>query len=182
MPSDDNAEAFVLGSLRAVQRDVVARKRLYNKELDCRICAFEELLSALTPGAAFAVPQPNLWQQICSVVAQQSRGRVGGSFARGSFDCLDGPWEHHGPGIECKALWSDKALLIRCEAGASEDRHPQPEDENEHIIVIAGDLVIGGRALVAGDYVQIPAAVLHPDMHTLTGCLIFTQYESTSQC
>lgn len=182
MSSDDNADDFVLGSLRASQRDVVARKRLYLSDLDRRICAFEELLSALTPGGVCAAPRPDVWQRISDVLAQQPNGDAGASFSEGSFDCLGGPWEHHGPGIECKTLWSDKALLIRCEPGASEDRHPQPEEEDEHIIVIAGDLVIGGRTFVAGDYVQIPAAVVHPEMHTLTGCLIFTQYELAPQC
>lgn len=177
MSSDDNADDFVLGSLGAVQRAVVARKRLYQKDLDGRICALEELLSALTPSEVFAAPHSDVWQQICDVLAKQPCDIV-----EGSFDCLGGPWIYHGPGIECKELWSDKALLIRCAPGASEERHPQPADEDEHIIIVAGDLVIGGRTFAAGDYVQISAGVDHPSMHTLTGCLIFTQYQLATEC
>jgi hypothetical protein len=172
MSNDDDVDDFVLGALRGVQRDVVSRKRLYYKDFDSEIQALEALLSALTPAAAGPVPGNSLWQQVCSVLTQQPSGDADGSFAY-----LDGTWDHHGPGIETKLLWSDKVLLIRCEPGASEDRHPQPEDEDEHIIVIAGDLVIGGRQLGVGDYVQIPAGVVHPPMHTLTGCLIFTEYQ-----
>ncbi|NJO13777.1 MAG: cupin domain-containing protein [Rhizobiales bacterium] len=181
MSSDDDADDFVLGSVRAGQRDVVARKRLYLRDLDRRICAFEDLLSGLKPVEDEGTPRPDLWDQICDKVAHQPNGDSG-YFANGSFACLDGTWEHHGPGIECKTLWSDKALLIRCEPGATEACHPQPEDEDEHVIIIAGDLVIGGRTLVAGDYLQIPAAALHPEMYTLTGCLIFTQYEPAIRC
>jgi hypothetical protein len=176
MSSDDNAADFVLGSLGAVQRDMVARKRLYQKDLDGRICALEELLSALTPSEVFAGPQSDLWQQICNVLTHQPCG-----IAEGSFACLGGLWEYHSPGIECKELWSDKALLIRCEPGASEERHPQPDGEDEHIIIIAGDLMLGGRTFAVGDYVQIPAGADHPDMRTLTGCLLFTQYKVATQ-
>jgi hypothetical protein len=171
MSNDDDADDFVLGALRGVQRDVLSRKRLYHKDFDLRICALEGLLSALEPLALGAVPGDALWQRVCSGLTQQQCHAAGGT-----IDCFGGAWERHGPGIETKLLWSDKALLIRCEPGASEDRHPQPDDEDEHIIVIAGDLVIGGRNLGAGDYVQIPAAAMHPRMHTLTGCLIFTEY------
>jgi mannose-6-phosphate isomerase-like protein (cupin superfamily) len=174
MSNDDDAEDFALGALRGAQRDVVSRKRLYYKDLDSRIGALEGLLSALTPAAVGQVPGDRLWQQVCSVLTQQQCEDADGSFAY-----FGGTWDHHGSGIETKLLWSDKVLLIRCEPGASEDCHPQPEDEDEHIIVIAGDLVIGGRQLGAGDYVQIPAGVVHPPMHTLTGCLIFTEYQLT---
>lgn len=173
MSNNDDADDFALGALRGVQRDVVSRKRLYYKDFDARIGALEDLLSALTPVAAGQVPRDHLWQQVCSVLTQQPNEAADGSFAY-----LDGTWDHHGPGIETKFLWSDKVLLIRCEPGASEDLHPQPEDEDEHIIVIAGDLVIGGRQLGAGDYAQIPAGAMHPRMHTLAGCLIFTEYQS----
>lgn len=178
MPTHETAADFVLGACRARQREVIARQRLYDRKLDTQVCALEMLLSAMAPAALADIIHPagsgdHLWQRVCDAVTQEQC--AGGC---GSFACLGGVWEHHGPGIAAKTLWSDGALLIRCEPGAFEDDHAQPDDEHEHIIVIAGDLVIGGRSLSVGDYLRIPAGTTHGAMHTRSGCLIFTQYEA----
>lgn len=178
MPIHETAADFVLGACRDRQRELIARQRLYDRGLDAQVCAVETLLSAMAP-ASFAdvfhvaVPGERLWRRVCDAVTQE---QCAGGF--GSFACLGGLWDDHGPGIETKSLWSDKSLLIRCEPGAFEAEHAQPADEHEHIIVIAGDLVIGGRGLSVGDYLRIPADSMHGTMHTRSGCLIFTQYEA----
>jgi hypothetical protein len=171
MSSDDDACDFALGALRSTQRDLVARRRLYHRELDRRISALERSLSGLVPFESDSALPAELWEKLCDLCTRQGSYDTGGS-----FDCLAGRWEHHGEGIETKALWSDKTLLIRCEPGASEEGHPQPDEEDEHVIVIAGDLVIGGRVLRTGDYLHIPVGAFHPQMHTRHGCLLFTQY------
>jgi hypothetical protein len=171
MAHDEPVADYVLGALHAAQRDVVARRRLYDRALDCEICALEALLAGLAPQQQHPASGEALWLKVCDGVAHEHS--LSGS---GAFACLAGAWDPHGPGIETKALWSDKAMLIRCEPGAFDDAHEQPADEDEHIIVIGGDLVIGTRKLFAGDYLCIPAAALHGRMHTMSGCLIFTQY------
>ena len=171
MAKDEPVTDYVLGALRAAQRDVVARRRLYDRALDCEICGLEALLAALSPDQLRPVTDEALWVRVCDAVTHENCLSGCGTFA-----CLGGTWDRHGPGIETKALWSDKAVLIRCEPGAFEDAHEQPNDEDEHIIVIGGNLVIGARALSAGDYLCIPAAAPHGRMHTVSGCLIFTQY------
>jgi hypothetical protein len=171
MAQDEPVADYVLGAMHAAQREVVARRRLYDRALDCEICALETLLAGLAPQQQHPASGEALWLKVCDAVAHEHC--LSGS---GTFACLDGTWDPHGPGIESKALWSDKAVLIRCQPGAFEDAHDQPDEEDEHIIVIGGDLVIGGRTLCAGDYLCIPAAALHGRMHTVSGCLIFTQY------
>ena len=172
MKSHDIVPAFVLGILRSVERDLVLRRRLYDRKLDAEICALEDVLSAFVPKDLGLQPDEFLWRRICDAVTHEQCLAACGSFA-----CLDGGWESGGPGIDCKPLWSDKAILIRCSPGAFEEAHAQPLDEDEHIVVIAGELVIGTRVLCPGDYVRIPAASLHARMHTVTGCLIFTQHQ-----
>lgn len=178
MPIHHTAADFVLGAFSGRQREIIARQRLYDRSLDREVCALETLLSAIAHAPIAAVMQASvsaerLWHRVCDAVTQKQCAGACGSFA-----CLDGRWEYHGPGIETKTLWSDKTLLIRCEPEAFEAEHAQPADEHEHILVIAGDLVIGGRSLSVGDYVRIPAGDLHGAMHTRSGCLIFTHYEA----
>jgi hypothetical protein len=177
MPTNETAADFVLGACRDRQRELIARQRLYERALDAQVCALETLLSAMAPASfadvmRLAVPGERLWHRVCDAVTQEQC--AGGC---GTFACLGGMWDCHGPGIEAKTLWSDKSLLIRCEPGAFEAAHTQPADEHEHIIIIAGDLVIGRRSLSFGDYLRIPAGSVHGAMHTRSGCLIFTQYE-----
>lgn len=172
MKSHDIVPAFVLGLLRSGERDLVLRRRLYDQKLDAEICALENLLSAFLPKETGWQPNELLWRRICDAVTHEQCLAAGGAFS-----CLGGGWDRMGPGIDCKSLWSDKAILIRCSPGAFEDAHAQPLGEDEHIVVIAGELVIGTRILSSGDYVHIPAASLHARMHTVTGCLIFTQYQ-----
>ena len=68
-------------------------------------------------------------------------------------------------------------MLIRCAPGGVEPEHNQPTDEDEHIIVIAGDLHMGGRSFSTGDYIFVPAASVHQPMHSTGGCILFTQYK-----
>lgn len=104
---------------------------------------------------------------------QRERSALAGKHVQ---DCGDGEWQVHGPRIEFKPLWSGNAILIRCNPGAVEERHEQPEDLDEHILVMAGDLDIGGRRFSTGDYVRVPAGATHQRMETHGGCLLFTEY------
>lgn len=167
------AEKFVMGTLSTTERQSVLRERLYNPELDAAIARLEKMYGTLLEDAPLSSDGLGLWDRIDNALSFE--------LATLGDKCVepfsDGAWEPHGRGIEVKSLWSDKAILIRCSPGGVEDEHDQPTDEDEHIIVVAGDLSLGGRSFSTGDYICIPAASKHQRMHSKGGCILFTQYK-----
>lgn len=172
MSTEEKATAYVLGALSPGERDEVERERLYNGELDAQIALAEQLFAGLQPSEPDAgLPKRN-WPGIVQALNREQMALAG----KHVQECSDGDWQEHGPRIEFKQLWSDNAILIRCNPGAFEGRHEQPDDSDEHIIVIAGDLNIGGRRFGTGDYIRVPAGGIHEPMETQGGCLLFTAY------
>lgn len=173
---NDIADKFVMGTLSPSERQTVLRERLYNPELDARIIQLEQLYGSILENVPPSSDAGAMWDRIDNAL----------SFELSALDdkCVeafsDGLWEPHGKGIDVKPLWSDKAILIRCAPGGVEEEHEQPTDEDEHIIVVAGDLNLGGRSFSTGDYICVPAASRHQHMHSKTGCILFTQYKSAS--
>lgn len=172
MSTEDRATAYVLGALSPGERDEVARERLYNGDLDEHIEMAELLFVGFQPEVVGArLPSAN-WSRVKQAMKRE-QAALGGKHVQ---ECGDGDWQVHGPRIEFKPLWSGGAILIRCNPGAIEEPHAQPSDLDEHILVIAGDLDIGGRRFSTGDYVRVPAGSLHQRMETHGGCLLFTEY------
>ncbi|WP_168195974.1 cupin domain-containing protein [Novosphingobium sp. EMRT-2] len=172
MEIEDRATAYVLGALSPFERDEVARERLYNTELDEHIRLAEQLFAGFQPEESEARLPVGNWSRIEKAMAREQMALAG----KHVQECGDGDWQLHGPRIEFKPLWSGNAILIRCNPGAVEERHEQPADLDEHILVVAGDLDIGGRRFATGDYVRVPAGTIHQRMETHTGCLLFTEY------
>lgn len=172
MNVEEKALGFVLGSLSPGERDEVARERLYNNALDREVRSLERLYASLPSTEPDAPPPPDLWSQIRGSLEREQSELAGKHIE----ECGSGEWQPHGAGIEFKPLWSQKAILIRCNPGAVEERHDQPSDEDEHIIVLAGDLNIGGRAFGLGDYIRVPAGTIHERMSSTGGCILFTEY------
>ncbi|MCW1427817.1 cupin domain-containing protein [Novosphingobium sp. JCM 18896] len=172
MSIEDRATAYVLGALSPGERDEVSRERLYNRELDEHIHFAEQLFAGLQPDEAIARHPARDWSRVEHAMRRE-RTALEGKHVQ---ECGDGAWQTHARLIEVKPLWSDEAVLIRCNPGAVEDAHDQPDDRDEHILVVAGDLDIGGRSFATGDYICVPAGSLHQRMETHGGCLLFTEY------
>lgn len=172
MSNEDRAATFVLGALSPAERDEVTRERLYNTELDEHIRLAEQLFAGLQPDEVDARLPVHNWQCVERELLREQAALAGKQVQ----ECGDGDWQAHGPRIEFKPLWSGSAILIRCNPGAREERHDQPTDLDEHILVIAGDLDIGGRRFGTGDYIRVPAGTVHQRMETHGGCLLFTEY------
>lgn len=174
MTTEDRAIAFVLGALSPEEREEVTRLRLYDSALDQEIRMAEHLYARMQdeePAAALRTP---LWDRIQQAVAAEQAALAGNQIE----ECSDGDWQQHNSLIDMKNLWSDKAILIRCNPGGIEEAHEQPSDEDEHIIVVAGDLNIGGRVFRTGDYIRVPAGSMHSRMSSNTGCILFTEYRT----
>jgi anti-sigma factor ChrR (cupin superfamily) len=85
----------------------------------------------------------------------------------------EGNWQQMAPGIEAKMLWNDKTFLLRCAPGAQMAEHIHAD--KEHLLVLSGDLIIGNRTFLPGDYIGSPAGsdlFLHT---TRTGCMLLSQ-------
>ncbi|MVZ98063.1 hypothetical protein EUU23_10130 [Sphingorhabdus sp. IMCC26285] len=176
MNINEMATQYVMGILSPRERHAVSLERLYNLELDREIIRLEQLLGEGLVATKPACNAGTLWDRIDTALTRELTA-LGDKCVE---DFSEGAWEAHGTGIDVKPLWSDKAILIRCVPGGYEEEHGQPHDEDEHIIVIAGDLNIGGRTFSTGDYICVPAASIHQRMHSDGGCILFTLYKNTS--
>lgn len=172
MSIEDKARGYVLGSLSPEEREGVTRERLYNAQLDGEIILVEQLYAGLVPDQEPDVAKSDVWDRISDAI-EEEKSALAGKYAE---DCSSGEWQEHGHLIEFKTLWSDKAVLIRCNPGAVEEAHDQPADDDEHILIVAGDLNVGGRIFGTGDYIRVPAGVRHQRMTTQNGCILFTEY------
>lgn len=170
MSNQETAVDFVLGALSPGERSSITRTRLYDGTLDRAIRAMEARCGplAIPPGAAPV--STALWARIDAALTEERDALSG----KGVEPFPDGSWCDYGPGIEAKQLWAEKTVLLRCEPGALEAAHDQ--DEDEHVIVIAGDLIVGGRSFGTGDYLFIPAGIRHHAMSSEGGCILFMQY------
>ena|SRR5688572_30534460 len=68
------------------------------------------------------------------------------------------------PGVRAKELWrsTDAAcVLLSYGPDAATPGGPHPH-ARQHIWVLAGGVVVDGRRLVAGSYIDVPAGVAHP--------------------
>lgn len=169
MTDDPRALDYVLGALSAAERAALNRTRLHDAALDRSIESLELSLGALAPAGNVEMGS-TLWNRIATALNLEQREFTDVEL-RGF---TDGDWEEMAPGIEAKRLWSDRTHLLRCQPGAEDAEHLQEDDE--HIVMIAGDLVIGGRPISTGDHLVFPAGTRHPAMRTMSGCILLVHY------
>ncbi|MEQ1689338.1 MAG: hypothetical protein ABL874_12265 [Sphingopyxis sp.] len=176
MDHQETALAFVVGALSPAERAEVARRRLYDGALDQAITSEEQRLAGLDHTPSVAQSADGLWDRISGAMAMEQE-----AFAHARPESFsDGVWEVHTDKIDKKILWSDKVMLLRCGPGAVEDDHDQDMDEDEHILVVAGDVVMGGRTFSTGDTIHVKAGSLHRVMTTRDGCILLSQYVPTA--
>jgi hypothetical protein len=165
------ARDFVLGALSPLERSEVSRARLSDAALDREIRRIEDLLAPLTGLAGSRTPSLGLRDRIVDAIGDGGRELTGKTIE----PCDEGEWRPYRAGIEVKRLWG-KTVMLRCQPGAVLAAHAHVADE--HIVVIAGDFVIGGRRLTTGDYHRAPAGNDHGDACTHRGCILFIQHAS----
>ncbi|MCW3848048.1 hypothetical protein OF829_12430 [Sphingomonas sp. LB-2] len=168
MNADPRARDFVFGALSPAERASIIRARLYDRDLDSAIAVLEAQFGALGLSGPSA-EDPGLWDSIDAAIDLEDCELAGKRIEAAA----DGKWFDHAPGIEAKRLWP-AAVLLRCVPGARDAAHEQ--DRDEHIVVIAGDLIVGGRTLGTGDHLFLPVGTHHPAMRTVEGCLLFIQF------
>lgn len=160
---------FVLGSMTPDERATMELARRFDPELDQGIRDAEDSMAALSVAAGELNPSPGLWNRIRAAIDEQDEAMEN----RTLVELGDGDWQPMEPGIDSKLLWNEKTIMLRCAPGAVIVSHFH--DEDEHLLVLAGDLIIGNRTFLAGDYIHSgkgPDRFVHT---TRNGCLILQQ-------
>jgi hypothetical protein len=168
--NEDIARDYVLGALGPTERAEVGRARLVDPDLDAQIERLEAQLAPLTADAGEAAVPPNLLDRITGSLEAERKEFAG----KGAIEAWEGKWLRYRPGIEAKRMWNRSTIMLRCRPGAVLPAHEHGEDE--HIVVISGDFVVGGRSFGPGDYHHSPAGNAHGDAFTRGGCLLLVQY------
>jgi hypothetical protein len=168
--NSDIARDYVLGALSPAERAEVRRARLADPALDAEIEALEAQLSPLTGAAGEAEVPPRLLDRILGAI-EGEQAEFGG---KAGLEASEGKWLRYRPGIQAKRMWNRRTIMLRCSPGAVLPAHGH--DEDEHIVVISGDFVVGGRSFGAGDYHHSSAGSRHGDAFTRSGCLLLVQY------
>jgi hypothetical protein len=160
---------FVLGSLTPDERAAMELARRFDPELDQGIKDAEDSMAALSIAAGELNPSPGLWNRIKAAIDEQDEAMEN----RTLVELGDGDWQPLEPGIESKLLWNDRTTLLRCAPGAIMPGHVH--DEEEYLLVLAGDLIIGNRSFMAGDYIRSGKGFDRFVHTTRNGCLILQQ-------
>jgi ChrR Cupin-like domain len=170
MTINQTAIDFVLGALSPHEREAVQLERAVNCELDAAIASWEEKLASLTASAGTVRPPDYLFDLIAEQIAHE-QAELG---TKTVIPLADGDWRPCLAGVEMKPLWSPQTFLLRCQPGATIPQHAHGQIEN--LVVIMGDLDVGGRILTSGDYHRSPAGSVHGETRTRRGCVLLVQY------
>jgi hypothetical protein len=146
------------------------RARLSDPILDDEIEALEAQLAPLTGAAGNAAPPADLLDRIVEALEIEQREHEG----KFSQEAREGRWFPYKPGILAKRLWNRRTIMLRCRPGARIP--PHDHDQDEQIVVISGDFVVGGRTFGAGDCHCSPKGNAHGEIFTRGGCLLLVQY------
>lgn len=125
----------------------------------------EQALSRLFTNGPAVEPPPALWASIAS--------QLDGVDAKIDRQA-DGIWALTAPGVKTKLLWDGRSLLIQCDIGAIIPEHEHYAQER--IMVISGDMIIGGHTYGVGDAVWMDKGTHHGQTTTKTGCMILISY------
>jgi hypothetical protein len=165
----DRALDYVLGALSPAERAEADVARRYDSDLDAEIAAWEGRLGPLVSPAG-EKPGDDLLERIETQINADAAEHADKMVEMAG----EGVWEHYAEGVEAKTMWSSRTIMLRCRPGAVLEPHLHPAFEN--IVVIAGDLVIGGRSYGPGDYHGSPSRSRHGELTTKAGCLLLIQY------
>jgi ChrR Cupin-like domain len=165
----DKINQFVLGTMTPEERAAMAEARRHDVDLDREITDAEDQFSPLSLSVGEHAPPSELWNRIDSALDVELDAMSG----RTLQSLNEGEWEPLSEGVEFKSMWNKRTRILRCKPGAKMPDHDH--DDVEHLVVLSGDLIIGGRTFVAGDYIRSPKGHdghLHTSRH---GCLLLWQ-------
>jgi len=170
MTMSQTATDYVLGALSPLEREAVQLERAVNRALDAAITALEDKLAPLAAAAGAVRPPAYLFDAIVEQIREEE-AELGNKLV---LPLSEGEWQPCLPGVEIKRLWSPLTVMLRCQPGAIIPEHVHGPIEN--LLVVMGDLEVGGRILASGDYHMSPEGSPHGETRTRRGCILFVQY------
>lgn len=156
------AADYVLGLMTQDTRRKIDARREADPTLDGEIRQVEALLAR--------APLDGVMKAGASGQANTLFSRVLGQIA-GTWD--SNPWRQAWEGVEKRTLWDERSYLFRCVPGAHIPAHRHTCEER--LVVLDGEILIGGRKYVAGDCDVSPCDSLHADAWVETPCLVLIQ-------
>ena len=173
--SQDDADAlageYVLGTLRGSARSEFERRLAADPGLSAQVAAWEERLAPAADALPSVSLPPGLWGRIERAIAAPEA--LTGTH---TIRAREGEWTALAPGAWTKHLHLDRArgtrsLLLRLEPGARLPPHGHVSDEE--CLVLEGEMIIAGVRFGPGDYHLAPAGIVHGELSSRTGGLIF---------
>ena len=183
------AAEYVLGTLDTETRAEVRARMLDDPALCQSIEAWEERLSDLSAEEAPLEPPSGLWDRITAAIdeAPDQEAGAGPDPAATGFAITvradEGEWQEICPGVHKKPLFVDRkadyeAFLLRYEPGARLPSHPH--SATEECIMLEGEAWVGDLYLKAGDYHVISGGMVHPEIRSDGGGLVYVRGEIRS--
>jgi anti-sigma factor ChrR (cupin superfamily) len=179
----DLASLYALGALSPSDQEAFEAESSANPELQALTRSLQSamaVVAAATP--AVAMPpglKDKVFRRVEEMEAAKTAGqtspasRIGLSFAFASGESGWKPLPIPGASIKLLSLERDRGyaiLLGKLEAGARYPAHVNAGPEDFYILT--GDLVIGDRKLVAGDFHHADAGSQHAENHSVEGCTL----------
>lgn len=86
----------------------------------------------------------------------------------------DAPWRSSRDGVKIRSIWDDRSFLIHCSAGVHFP--PHVHDREELLVVLDGEMIMGGQPISTGHFEVSPIGTEHPAGEVVEECLLLVQY------
>jgi quercetin dioxygenase-like cupin family protein len=169
------AGEYVLGTLAPEARQKFVAEMLQDTALQDLVAQWEQRLAPLEQGISPVEPPSEVWSRIEAAIDVKPWSGIDVSIRAD-----EGTWEEFVPGVEKKQLLIDRksrteSYLLRLAPGAQ--LPPHQHSKTEECLMISGDLTIGEEQYGPGDYLAVPAGIMHPAIFTRDGALVYISGE-----
>ena len=172
--ADYLAGEYVLGTLSGPELAEFEADLARDPQLRRQVAAWERHLTPLATLLPAVTPPAAVWDTIAAALDAASPP------ATVTVRYPEGEWRRLGPGVDIKLLLVDReagfqSFLLRLAPGSRLPAHDH--HATEECLLLEGDMLIGDRAYVAGDYHAALSGSRHETISTRNGGLVFLRGE-----
>lgn len=161
---------YALGGAEPAARRALSVDAAMDADFAALVESLEAKFGPLAAPVPAIAPPPGLWARIEAELEAADQAFAPMRTERAG----EGEWRPIHPGVEIKTLWNGQSFMLRCAPGAVIPPHPHLA--HEAILVVAGDMIVGGDMFGPGDYHVHAAETEHAPTTTRGGCLLLLQY------